>query len=204
MVLLRNALSAEARPMRIQHRLRKAYWRATLGVVAILLGGCAASQPELQALDREIDVARFMGDWAVLAFIPIDLPFFSEAEAHDAVERYELDAEGEIDITYTFRDGGFDEEPTVMRQRGRVFDEVRGTEWRVRLLWPFESAYLIAWLDEDYQRAIVGVPSRRYVWLLSRSPQVTEPELDALTDRVVALGYDASLLRRVPHRETED
>ena len=190
--------------MRIQHRLRQASWLSTLGAVAILLSGCAASQPELQPLDREIDVARFMGDWAVLAFIPIDLPFFSEAEAHDAVERYELDGEGEIDITYTFRDGGFDEEPTVMRQSGRVFDEVRGTEWRVQLLWPFESAYLIAWLDEDYQRAIVGVPSRRYVWVLSRSPHVTNQELETLADRVAALGYDASLLQRVPHREMAD
>jgi len=181
-------------------RIRSSPFVAALGVLALLLGGCASSGPDLMPLDREIEVERFMGDWYVLAFIPIDLPFFSEAEAHDAVENYRLNEEGGIDVTYTFLDGGFDGEPTTMRQRARVFDEVRGTEWRVQIFWPFESAYLIAWLDDAYERAIVGVPSRSNVWLLSRTPDVTEAELGGLTDRVAELGYDPALLKRVPHR----
>ena len=56
---------------------------------ALLIGGCATRGPELEATGRRIEVERFMGDWFVLAFIPIDLPFFSEAGAHDAVESYQ-------------------------------------------------------------------------------------------------------------------
>lgn len=176
-----------------------------LGLLTIMfctatLGGCASKQPPLEALDRKIDVERFMGDWYVVAFIPIDFPFFSEADAHDAVENYALDEEGGIDVTYTFRDGSFEAEPTVMTQRGRVYDEERGTEWRVRPFWPFWSAYLIAWLDDDYERSIVGVPSRKYVWVLSRTANLEEAELAALTKRVSELGYDSGELRRVPHR----
>lgn len=176
---------------------------ALLACVALLgcaLAGCASGPPDLEALDRRIEVERFMGDWYVLAFIPIDLPFFSEAEAHGAVESYRLDDDGGIDITYTFRDGSFEAEPTVMHQSGRVVEDGRGTEWRVQLLWPFESAYLIAWLDAEYTRAIVGVPSRRYVWILSREPVVPDAELEALEGRVSELGYDASELRAVPQR----
>ncbi len=178
------------------------------GILSILLlaaslGGCASSPPPLEALDRKIEVERFMGDWYVVAFIPIDLFFFSEADAHDAVERYELDDEGGIDITYTFRDGSFDAEPRVVTQDGRIYDEELGTEWRVRPFWPFWSAYLIAWLDDDYERAIVGVPSRSNVWVLSRTPHLDEIELEALTERVGELGYDPAALRRVPHRRAE-
>ena len=176
----------------------------SLALCAAVLGGCASKTPPLEALDREIEVERFMGDWYVVAFIPIDLPFFSEADAHDAVERYELDEEGRIDVTYTFRDGSFDAEPTVMTQRGRIHDEERGTEWRVQPFWPFWSAYLIAWLDEDYERAIVGVPSRKYVWVLSRSAPLEEAELAALTERVGELGYDPAEVRRVPHRPASE
>jgi apolipoprotein D and lipocalin family protein len=165
-----------------------------------LLGGCASDQPDLTAMDRKIEVERFMGDWYVLAFIPIDLPFFSEAGAHGAVESYQLKDEGKIDVTYTFRDGSFEAEPTVMTQRGRVIDDGRGTEWRVQIFWPFESAYLIAWLDADYERAIVGVPSRSNVWILSRDPLIDEVEFAALTSRVADLGYDPTMLRRVPQR----
>lgn len=164
-----------------------------------LFAGCA-SRPPLEPLDREIEVERFMGDWYVLASIPIDLPLFSEAAAHDAVETYRLLPNGEIDIAYRFRDGGFDAKPRVVRQRGWVVDARRGTEWRVQLLWPFRSAYLIAWLDEDYRSAIIGVPSRRYVWLLSREAAIPEAEFAALTRQITELGYDPKRLRRVPHR----
>ena len=171
-----------------------------LAAFVVSLVGCATRQPDLGALDREIEIDRFMGDWYVLAFIPIDLFFFSEADAHDAVESYRLNLEGEIDVTYTFFDGDSADEPEVVRQRARVFDEVRGTEWRLQILGPFESAYLIAWLDEDYELAIIGVPSRSNVWVLSRSPHVTESAMLDLTKRVTELGYDSSLLKRVPQR----
>ena len=165
-----------------------------------LLAGCTTGPAPLQPFDRKIDLERFMGDWYVLAAIPIDIPFFSEAEAHDAVETYRLQEDGEIDISYRFRDGSFEAEPRVIKQRGWVEDEVRGTEWRVQLLWPFRSAYLIAWLNEDYTRAIVGVPSRRNVWLFSRDVSIPESEFEELSRRIAELGHDTSKLRRVPHR----
>lgn len=164
------------------------------------LVGCSAKNGDLRALDRKIDVARFMGDWYVVASIPIDLPFASEADAFDAVETYRLNEDEEIDITYVFRDGGFDGELTTMRQRGWVHDKELGTEWRVQFLWPFRSAYLIAWLNDEYTRTIVGVPSRRYVWVMSRDPNLDEGELEELSARVEALGYDVTQLRRVPHQ----
>lgn len=173
----------------------------TGGLLAIVafLGGCAANTAaDLQALDRKIDVERFMGDWFVVASIPIDLPFASEAHAFDAVETYRLNVDGEIDVTYVFRDGGFDAKQKTMRQRAWVHDRELGTEWRIQFLWPFRSAYLIAWLDEEYSRAIVGVPSRRYVWVMSRDPNLGDEELEALSKRVQALGYDPRRLRHVP------
>ena len=189
---------AVGRPTRWFH-----LWACVLSLA--LLNACATHRvPPLEAMDRKVDLERFMGDWYVVAFIPIDFPFFSEAGAHDAVESYALDEEGRIDVTYRFRDGSFDAEPTVMTQRGRVYDEERGTEWRVQPLWPFWSAYLIAWLDDGYERAIVGVPSRKYVWVLSRTAPLGEPDLAELTERVGDLGYDPAQLRRVPHRRPDE
>ncbi len=92
-----------------------------------------------------------------------------------------------------------------MKQSGRVVEDGRGTEWRVQVFWPSESAYLmIAWLDAEYRRAIVGVPSRCYVWVLSRAAALPEEELAAITRRVAGLGYDTSLLRRVSQSASAD
>lgn len=186
-----------SRNLRIGNR---ALFGLCLSILAVGISGCASSQPDLRALDRRIDVGRFMGNWYVVAFIPIDLPFFSEANAHDAIESYRLNDKGEIDISYSFRDGGFDVEPTVLTQRGWIEDPRRAGEWRIQFLWPFDSAYLIAWVDEEYDRAIVGVPSRSNVWLLARDAHLTETEFDSLLGRVGDMGYEPAEIQRVPHR----
>ena len=155
------------------------------------------------ALARRMEVDRFMGGWYLLCFIPIDLPFFSEANADDSFENYRLKKDGRIDVTYTFRDGSFEEPLNTMKQCARVFDENPGTEWRVQFVWPFESLYLIARLSEDYKRAIVGVASRSNVWILSRSSSVSESEFVDLSQRVSDLGDDSKFLRRVPHRTSD-
>ena len=71
-----------------------------------MMVGCQ-SGPErepLKAIDRPIQLERFMGDWYVIAHIPA----FIEADAFNGVESYRLDADGTIPTTYTFNDGGFD------------------------------------------------------------------------------------------------
>ncbi|NNL66800.1 MAG: hypothetical protein HKP30_11190 [Myxococcales bacterium] len=185
--------------------LRIAAPRLPLAALALaLLAGCAGSGPApLQPLDRRIDLERFMGDWYVIGFIPIELPFFSEAGAHNAVESYRLGEEGRIETTYTFRDGGFDGPEKRFTPVGWVHDETTRTEWRMQFVWPFRSAYLIAWVDPDYQRTLIGVPDRGNVWIMSRTPDVDDAEYQALLDRAAALGYDLAKIQRVPHRWPE-
>jgi apolipoprotein D and lipocalin family protein len=130
----------------------------------------------LRAVERPIDLDRFMGDWYVLAHIPIEIPFFSEASAYNAVESYRLTDGGIIETTYRFRDGGFDGPEVVFTPRGWVHDEQTNAEWRMQFVWPFRAAYLIAYVDDDYRNTIIGVPSRRNAWMMSRSPQVSDAE----------------------------
>ena len=61
------------------------------------LSACATNDlPPLEALDRKVDLERFMGDWYVIGFIPVTIPFFSEEGAHNGVESYRLTDEGVI------------------------------------------------------------------------------------------------------------
>ena len=45
---------------------------------------------------------------------------------------------------------------------------------------------------------MVGHPSREYLWILSRTPQMDERTYEAILDRLRAQGYDLSLLLRTP------
>ena len=69
----------------------------TLGA-ALLFSACASKAPEMETVDY-VDLERFMGDWYVIA----NIPTFVEKGAHNAVETYELNPDGTIRTTFTFR-----------------------------------------------------------------------------------------------------
>lgn len=173
-----------------------------LAAVGALLStvGCASGPPPLTAIDRPVDLERFSGDWYVLAHIPVTIPFFDESDAHDAVETYELTEDGAIDITYRFRQGSFEGDVREMRPSAWVHDTETNAEWRVQFLWPFRAAYLIAALDPDYTRTIIGVPSRDYVWLMAREPVLPDAEYEAMVRETEDLGHDLTQLRKIPQR----
>ena len=170
---------------------------AVLGLAA-LLTGCATgpSQPPLRAIDRPVDLPRFMGDWYVLAHIPA----FIEDEAHNAVESYALDEDGTIATTYVFNDGALDGPLKTYRPRGFVHNPETKAEWRMRFIWPFKAAYLIVHLDEDYQTTIIGVPDRGYAWIMARTKTLPENRYQELVQILAKTGHDLTKLRRVPHR----
>ncbi|MCC5794789.1 MAG: lipocalin family protein [Chromatiales bacterium] len=171
----------------------------------LMLAGCTSTGPSspLQAVDREVDLERFMGDWYVIAHIPIHvplLPMFSERDAWNGVESYRLTEDGVIETTYTFRRGGFDGPERRLTPRARVYDTRTNAEWRMQFIWPFQAAFLIAWLDDDYQRTVIGVPDRSNVWIMARSPEIPEAEYQELVDFLAETGHDLERLRRVPQR----
>jgi apolipoprotein D and lipocalin family protein len=173
---------------------------AALLCLAVLNGCASTNMPPLEAMDRRVDLERFMGDWYVIGFIPVTIPFFSEEGAHNGVESYRLGDEGVIETTYTFRKGAFDGPEKRLTPKGWVYNEETNAEWRMQFLWPFKAAYLIVYLDEDYQRTIIGVPNRKYVWIMSRDPALSDADYQALLDYASRVGYDTEKVQRVPQR----
>ena len=189
-----SSITGFRRPLRELGRL------ATLLCLAIV-GGCASpNTPPLEAMDRKVDLERFMGDWYVIGFIPVTIPFFSEEGAHNGVESYRLTKDGVIETTYTFRKGGFDGPEKRFTPKGWVHNEETNAEWRMQFLWPFKAAYLIVYLDDDYQKTIIGVPDRDYVWIMSRDPNVSDADYQELLDYVAGLAYDIERVQRVPQQ----
>jgi apolipoprotein D and lipocalin family protein len=163
--------------------------------MAILITACATNDPS-RAIDRKIDLPRFMGGWYVIASIPI----FLERGGHNGIESYRLKPDGSIDTTYVFRKGSFDGPIKKFNPTGFVHNRETNAEWRMQFVWPFRAAYLIIYLDDSYQRTIIGVPDRSYVWIMSRTPEIPDAEYQQLVKFLTSEGYDVSKLERVPQR----
>lgn len=141
-----------------------------------------------------VDLPRFMGNWYVIAHIPT----FIEREAHNATEHYALAPDGTIDTTFTFRAGGSDGPIKRYTPRGFVRDQESNATWGMQFIWPVKAEFLITYVDENYTQTIISRNARDYVWIMARTPVITETDYNRHVDRLRAWGYDVGQLRRVP------
>jgi apolipoprotein D and lipocalin family protein len=169
---------------------------ATLMAALVTLAGCQSAPAKPLAMAERVDLPRFMGDWYVIASIPT----FIETTAYNAVESYRLDADGSIATTFTFRDGGFEGEPRRYTPRGFVLDRASNAAWGMQFIWPIKADYRIAWLAEDYSRTVIAREARDYVWIMARTPVISEAQYRSMVDFVAAQGYDIAKLRKVPQQ----
>ena len=66
---------------------------------------------------------------------------------------------------------------------------------RVSFFRPFYGNYWVIGLDPAYRWAVVGEPSRRWLWVLSRTPTLPRAELDRALGIARANGYELGPLR---------
>ncbi|MNL74745.1 Outer membrane lipoprotein Blc precursor [compost metagenome] len=65
---------------------------------------------------------------------------------------------------------------------------------------PFKGDYWVIGLDPEYRWSVVGTPDRKYLWILSRSPQLPKEELDKALAAAKAQGYELDELRYTPQK----
>ena len=143
-----------------------------------------------------VDIERFMGDWYVIA----NIPTFLEKGAHNAVENYALNDDGTIATTFTFRADGFDGEEKEYTPKGFVIDDGTNAKWGMRFIWPIKADYRIVYLDDDYSQTIIGRQKRDFVWIMARTPTISDADYKRLVEYAASIGYDTSKIERVPQR----
>ena len=163
-------------------------------ILISFFAGCAENKMNAIATVKPVDIPRFMGDWYVIAAIPTVI----ETQAYNAIENCQLDSDGTIATTFTYYKAAFDGPLKTYHPRGFVNKESGNGLWGMQFIWPFKADFRIAYLDDNYQRTIIARNARDYVWIMARTPQISEENYREMTDFVKNLGYDMSKLRKVP------
>jgi len=183
----------------------------TLGAISMLVlsAGCAATAterlklPPLQTVEH-VELKRYLGTWYELASFPQS--FQKGCTATTAT--YALRDDGEIDVTNRCRKNSLDGPENVATGRARVVNARTNAELEVSFFRPFWGPYWVIQLEPDYAFAVVGHPSRDYLWILSRTPTL-EPEVyEGVLKKLEAQGYELARLVKTaqpataPQRET--
>ena len=140
-----------------------------------------------------VDLQKFMGDWYVIA----NIPTFIEKGAVNAIESYRLDSKGRIKTTFTFRKDSVSGPEKKYNPTGFIYNRKTNAEWRMQFLWPFRSPFLIIDLDDDYSYTVIGIPSRKYVWIMAREHKMSEGLYNKIISNLEKVGYDITQIKRI-------
>jgi apolipoprotein D and lipocalin family protein len=138
---------------------------------------------------------RYLGRWYEIA--RLDHSF--ERGLERVTADYSMRDDGGIRVI----NRGFSTKNNIWKEaEGRAyFVDDPGTGYlKVSFFGPFYGSYVVFELDkEHYRYAFVTGPDTSYLWLLSRTPQVSEELVERFVARSRALGFDTEKLIFVSH-----
>ena len=80
----------------------------------------------------------------------------------------------------------------------KVADKTTNAKLKVTFFWPFYGDYWILDLGPNYEYAVVGDPTRRYLWILSRTPRIDDALYQGLLAKMANQGFDTSRMTETP------
>lgn len=151
---------------------------------------CQSPSPPLAVVD-DLDLDRYAGRWYEIASFPQRFQKGCVATRAEYTQR----ADGRIRVVNACRDGSLDGDLREVEGVAWVPDPAEPAKLLVQFFWPFRGDYWVIELDPDYRYAVIGHPSRDYLWILSRTPSLPEAIDQRLRSRVAAHGFDLTRLQ---------
>jgi apolipoprotein D and lipocalin family protein len=164
---------------------------ALASILAALLCGCT-SLPEGIAPVTDFDLNGYLGKWYEIA--RLDHRF--ERGLEQVTAEYSIREDGSIRVMNRGFSAPEQEWKEIEGRAVPVGDPEIG-HLKVSFFGPFYSAYGIFELDPNGEYAFVAGANRDYLWLLARTPTVSERVWRRFEKRATELGFDTGELIRV-------
>lgn len=176
--------------------LRPLLAASTLALAIGLLPACASAPAPAAAVpvgEAPVDLARFMGQWHVIAHVP----YFAESGHVASSDTYTLRPDGGIAVRYAYREG-FGEPLQTFESRATVHEGSGNRRWTTWFFRVVPTKYRILEVAPDYSWALIDYPGRDLAWIFSRTPVLDDPTYRALERRMRGHGVNTDKLRRIP------
>lgn len=144
--------------------------------VALLLAGCAAAPADPPRTVARVDLPRYLGTWYEIARLPMFAQDNAKTVCEDTTATYTLRADGRIAVLNRCLNVLDGDAPRAATGQAYAVPGSEGTKLRVSFFWPFFGDYWVIGLDPEYRWAVVGEPRRRYLWVLARTPAMTDAD----------------------------
>ena len=156
----------------------------------IFIGGCQNKKSDKMNTEtvKEVDLQRYLGKWYEIA--RFDHSF--ERGLVGATATYSMRDDGKIKVLNQGYKNTLDGELSKAEGKAKLTDEPG--KLKVSFFWIFYADYYILELDANYQWALIGSKSDKYLWILSRTPKLEDNVKNLILHHAAKRGYDTSKL----------
>ncbi len=179
------------------------FFIVTVGLISILPNPQEKTADALNAVPS-VDPQRYCGTWYEIARLPNS---FQDKCVGDVTATYSLDGDAFVVVNRCRKEDGEISE-AVGRAR-RASGDSSFAKLKVRFapailaFLPFVwGDYWIIDLADDYSYAVVGEPSRKYLWILARTTSLPAATMQQILGRIGQQGYNPKNLLFTKHTES--
>jgi apolipoprotein D and lipocalin family protein len=134
-----------------------------------------------------VELEKYLGKWYEIAHLPAK---FQEG-CDETTATYTLLKDGSISVlNQSIKNGKMKQ----AKGKAKVVDKNSNAKLKVTFFWPFYGDYWILKLGDNYDYSIVGTPNRKYLWILSRTPQMDDKLYSKLIEYAKSNGFDVNKL----------
>ena len=134
-----------------------------------------------------VELEKYLGKWYEIAHLPAK---FQEG-CNETTATYTLSKDGSISVlNQSIKDGKMKQ----AKGKAKVVDKNSNAKLKVTFFWPFYGDYWIIKLGNNYDYSVVGTPNRKYLWILSRTPQMDDKLYSKLIEYAKSKGFEVNKL----------
>ena len=160
-------------------------------LVPLFFFGCSAHYPTLKTVEK-VDINKYLGSWYEIARYEHSF----EKGCSDVKATYSLNKDNDsINVLNECTKEG---KQTVAKGVAYAKDE-SNSKLKVSFFRPFYGDYWILMLGDDYEYALIGEPSREYLWILARKSSINEKLKKKILNKLPKLGYTKDKLIWTKH-----
>lgn len=145
---------------------------------------------------KDFEIGRYLGVWYETARFPHSF----EKGLVGVTATYSLRPDGRIKVENAGFKEKLDGERSLALGKAKLAGKATDGHLKVSFFLFFYADYFIMDLDPDYKWALIGSKSDKYLWILSRTPQMDDMTYNKILDKARGLGYDLEKLYKVPQK----
>jgi apolipoprotein D and lipocalin family protein len=139
----------------------------------------------------EVDLIQYSGKWFEIASFPQRF----QKRCHCTTAQYTATDKGYVIVENRCNKDSVNGKTSYIKGKAFVVDNTGNAKLRVQFFWPFKGDYWIIDLADDYSYAVVSNPSKKFLWILARTPQMEFSVFEQIITRLKEKGFDLTNLK---------